>query len=272
MALTKSFEVFQKNGKLLMLALDQRNSFRKMAAKQGLKNEADLIEVKKKIIKNVASQASGILIDQELGLPAIKGLDLDLPFLLSLEKSGYSKIGNERSFEIQLSPYDAVEMGASGVKILVYLNPVAKNFVDQILLIKDQVDLAERANLPLFLEVLIYPEDGKPVKLLETIDLLIQSGVRPSVFKLPYPGSSQACISISTVLSGIPWIVLSSGVNFDLFANQLKDAAANGASGFLAGRSLWQEVFKFKGDKQEAFLSKVFPQRFQQISQIFIKD
>lgn len=42
--------------------------------------------------------------------------------------------------------------------------------------------------------------------------------------------------------SRVPWVLLSGGVSFDVFSRQVEIACKAGASGFLAGRSLWQEA------------------------------
>jgi tagatose-1,6-bisphosphate aldolase len=41
--------------------------------------------------------------------------------------------------------------------------------------------------------------------------------------------------------SRLPWVLLSAGVGFELFRKQVEIACKAGASGFLAGRALWQE-------------------------------
>jgi tagatose 1,6-diphosphate aldolase len=41
--------------------------------------------------------------------------------------------------------------------------------------------------------------------------------------------------------SRLPWVLLSAGVDFDSFRKQVEMACKAGASGFLAGRALWQE-------------------------------
>ena len=41
--------------------------------------------------------------------------------------------------------------------------------------------------------------------------------------------------------SRLPWVLLSAGVDFDSFKKQVEIACKAGASGFLAGRALWQE-------------------------------
>jgi tagatose 1,6-diphosphate aldolase len=42
-------------------------------------------------------------------------------------------------------------------------------------------------------------------------------------------------------VSRLPWVLLSAGVDFESFRKQVKIACKAGASGFLAGRALWQE-------------------------------
>jgi tagatose 1,6-diphosphate aldolase len=55
--------------------------------------------------------------------------------------------------------------------------------------------------------------------------------------------------------SHVPWIILSGGVDFDLFVRQVEIASKAGASGFLAGRALWQEATSIatREQRQEFF-------------------
>ena len=39
----------------------------------------------------------------------------------------------------------------------------------------------------------------------------------------------------------VPWAVLSAGVDHETFLGQVETAMANGASGVIAGRSLWKD-------------------------------
>ena len=50
--------------------------------------------------------------------------------------------------------------------------------------------------------------------------------------------------------SRLPWVLLSAGVNFKLFKKEVTIASRAGASGFLAGRALWQESAK-SGSREE---------------------
>jgi tagatose 1,6-diphosphate aldolase len=46
--------------------------------------------------------------------------------------------------------------------------------------------------------------------------------------------------------SQVPWVILSAGVNFELFYQEVELACRAGASGFLVGRALWQEATQIK--------------------------
>ena len=43
-----------------------------------------------------------------------------------------------------------------------------------------------------------------------------------------------------------PWVLLSAGVDIQLFLKELKIAVNNGASGFLAGRAIWKQAANFE--------------------------
>jgi tagatose 1,6-diphosphate aldolase len=59
--------------------------------------------------------------------------------------------------------------------------------------------------------------------------------------KLQFPGSLEGCEAVTAALDGIPWAVLSAGVDHATFLEQLRTALAGGASGAIAGRSLWKD-------------------------------
>ncbi len=49
------------------------------------------------------------------------------------------------------------------------------------------------------------------------------------------------CRQLSQV-SRLPWVLLSAGVSYDEFKKEVEIACKSGASGFMAGRALWQEA------------------------------
>jgi len=64
----------------------------------------------------------------------------------------------------------------------------------------------------------------------------------PDVFKLEYPGDEASCKQISHLLGETNWILLTAGAHFYEFLDRLEIACRNGCSGFLAGRSIWQDM------------------------------
>ena len=63
-----------------------------------------------------------------------------------------------------------------------------------------------------------------------------------------------------------PWAVLSAGVPFDEFTKVLQVAFdEGGASGFIAGRSVWRESLQLSGAEREQFLVDVARPRLERL-------
>ena len=56
--------------------------------------------------------------------------------------------------------------------------------------------------------------------------------------------TQEAFKKLSLATKNIPWVMLSSGMSKNSFYNCLKLAYKNGASGYLAGRTIWLDAFK----------------------------
>ncbi|KKP59393.1 MAG: Tagatose-bisphosphate aldolase [Candidatus Magasanikbacteria bacterium GW2011_GWC2_34_16] len=269
-----SINQFTKNGKFLMLALDHRDSFKQYINKinPDFVNNDDLILVKKAIIDATRENFSGVLLDPDWGYHAYT--NPDKPFLLSLEKSGYTDIAGERNTVLQYSAIQLVGWGASGAKLLVYFNPVAKKEMEhQIEVTRQALEDCQKNNLPLFLEIVTYGNEAldksRAEWVLESLQQFISAGIKPDVWKLEYPGSAAACAEITKLVGDTPWILLTRGEDYEIFKEQLKIALANGAVGFLAGRAIWQEIKNFDTIKlKQDFLNTVAAKRFKEICEI----
>ncbi|HEY40604.1 MAG TPA: tagatose-bisphosphate aldolase, partial [Dehalococcoidia bacterium] len=69
--------------------------------------------------------------------------------------------------------------------------------------------------------------------------------------------------------SRVPWVILSAGVDFDAFYQQVEIACQAGASGFLGGRALWQEAVDITDDaKRVEFLSTTGVDRMKRLSEV----
>jgi sulfofructosephosphate aldolase len=260
----------------LMLALDHRGSFKKLMNHDNPDSVTDeaAASLKGEIIAAVESQMSGVLIDKDLGLAGYK--NPSKPYLLPLEKSGYTDSLGERITELEFSAQNLKDLGAKGAKILLYVNPDVPS-------LKQQLETAKRAladcharGIPLFLEIRVYdPKTGDEVSgrvedlVLRSIKAHLDAGIVPDVWKLEFPESAEACKKVTELVGQTPWILLTKGSTFDTFVEQLKQAHVTGAQGFLAGRALWQEVCGLQGDEKQKFLKETLPSRFSQIAAVF---
>lgn len=281
---------FQKDGKYLLLAFDHRGSFKKYVNKDNSEAASDkeIIEVKSLVIDALNDLMSGVLIDPVWGLPAYKKAGAGKPYLLCLEKTGYVESGEKRLNELQYTGAELKKWGASAAKILIYSNPKDKEATNrQLETSRQALREAHENDLPLFLEFVTYDNNenkkglpsqkrlgGKRAKLImDSLKIYIEAGVVPDVWKLEYPGDRAACEKITEIAGKTPWVLLTRGEEFDIFYSQLQDAISAGASGFLAGRALWQEIGDYREEKfRKDFLDKVVRKRFAEISKIALEE
>ena len=269
---------FTKDGKFLMLALDHRGSFKKLMNPQDSESvtDEDIISLKNEIIEALKDQFSALLIDETWGLEACHEVCQIKPFLLPLEKTGYTDESGERITELEYSVQQLKDMGANGAKLLLYFSPDTKSVSKQLEIARDVMKDCRQARLPFFLEVvtyqLIYDRNIVDANLvINSVRKFIDNGIVPDVWKLEYPGSLEACQELSNLVGNTPWILLTGGKSFEEFKPELENAIRGGASGFLAGRALWQEVCTLSGEEKQKFLRETLSSRFAQISEITIK-
>jgi len=132
---------------------------------------------------------------------------------------------------------------------------------------------SHKNNLPFFLEIVTYGNEelGKSRSewALRSLEILLKNKIVPDVWKLEYPGDEKSCVKITELVDKTPWILLTRGESFAVFAKQLEIATETGAVGFLAGRGLWQEISDYKSDEEKKnFLNTVVADRFRKIFEI----
>lgn len=259
---TKNKRVFMEKlcdqrGCFKILAIDHREVY-SQSLKAGLGAEPtfrQIVETKKEIISCLEPFVSGFLVDQQYCVPEItdstplkrKG------FMIGMEGDDYSTTCFDR--ENYLNPQVTVEgikkAGGSMVKLFMYYNPHSPLASAQEELIASVAQKCSQQDMPFLLEPILFFEDPSydwQQKEELTIEMLERlKNFEVDVFKLSYPcdiiNSSEAknntiCAKISEILT-VPWILLSSGCEKELFLKQLEIACANGASGFAVGRTLW---------------------------------
>jgi tagatose 1,6-diphosphate aldolase len=273
--------ISNERGIFTMAAEDQRGSMRKMlnADDPGSVPAAQMTEVKMDIARALSPHASAVLIDPEYGAAqAISSgaLTGHCGLLVSLEDSDYEQVGDDRRARI-LDGWGVEKikrMGASGVKLLAYIRP------DRGPATTYQRDLVARVgeecqkhDIPFVLEPVGYAVGGmksdspeyaamKPEIVIETARML--SGLGVDVYKAEFPADSKyerdqsklldLCKSLNEACE-VPWVVLSAGVDIDIFRDQVRLACQGGASGFLAGRAIWKNVVRLPRESRHTFLA-----------------
>ena len=116
--------------------------------------------------------------------------------------------------------------------------------------------------MPSVIENLVYALPGEQLSGKAREDAIIDAAIALDeldidLLKLEYPGSPDSCRRLADALHR-PWAVLSAGVPFEQFSDVLKIAFdEGGASGFIAGRSIWREALPLKGVERQRFLDNM---------------
>ena len=132
------------------------------------------------------------------------------------------------------------------------------------------IDDCRATGVPVVIENLVYALPGEDLAGRVREDAIIEAAralgdLDIDLLKLEYPGSPEGCRRLAAVL-GCPWAVLSAGVPFDQFTDIIRIAAdEGGASGFIAGRSVWREVVSLAGQPRDEFLTSVALPRLERL-------
>lgn len=279
----------QPDGTFAMLAMDQRGSLIRAINPDhpSTVTYPEVVSLKRDVIGALSPLASATLLDVEYGYPACTAsgaLSGRSGLLLAYEKSGYEGDPTARRTAL-LDNWNvgrSRRAGATGVKLLVYYRPDAANAAEQEALVSEVARECEEWEIPLFLEPLHYSMDAqiKTVPNAERRQVVVESARRLSalgitVLKAEFPVDvrqnqneqdwAEACAELSQA-SSVPWVLLSAGVDFDIYLRQVKVACANGASGVLCGRAVWKESIQLSGVERARFLNDTATARFQEIA------
>jgi tagatose-1,6-bisphosphate aldolase len=279
-------QICGKNGAMMAIACDQRGGMRSLLAsdpEEQAKITNDMLgDTKSDITRYLASQASCVLLDPLCAVPRVVDdgvLSRDTALLIGLDASGFdvSPAGYRLSRLVPgISARRVRELGGTGGKIMVYLRPDRPEANEHNVAILRQciADFAQE-DLLLVVEFLTYQLEAESLEeYTAKIPWLVEEGTRISlecgakVLKLPYPGTPEACARISSMAGEVPWAVLSAGVNHATFLGQVEIAMRNGASGVIAGRSLWKDCISLDRDIQRERLRTIAVSRLRELQAV----
>lgn len=259
-------QICDADGGLTVIACDQRGGMRSLlasdAAAQAAITDASLGTVKADVVRYLARYASCVLLDPVCAVPGVVEdgtLPRDVALLIGLDASGYdTDAGGYRLSRLakDINARRVRELGGTGGKIMVYLRPDRPDANDHnIAILRHCIADFAQEDLFLVVEFLTYPLEGedKPAYA-DALPSLVEDGTRialdcgAKILKLPYPGTGESCAAITRMAKDVPWAVLSAGVDYQTFLAQVETAVASGASGVIAGRTLWKDCISLDGD------------------------
>ncbi len=261
-------KLVDEQGHYFIMAIDHRAVYTDLMLKTTGKEPSakDVVDSKIEIIKEFANSASGFLIDPQYSIPAVvdSGAMGNKGYMIGIEGDDYSTTSFKEDY---LNPDISVEKigeyGGSMVKLFIFYNPNSEIAQKQELMVEEIAKQCNSAQLPFLLEPIMYFDNEPTQKEREEVFrqmLKALSKYDVDVFKLEFPGNTEllsseenikACLIAKEELS-VPWILLSSGANRDVFLKQLEYSMQGGARGFAIGRSLWGEcVCKQDGESDE---------------------
>jgi tagatose-1,6-bisphosphate aldolase len=270
-----------------IIAMDQRNTLRRMFTAAGLDaSDEDLRTAKADVARVLTPAASGLLSDPTYGVPAIteaQALAPDCGLLVAAEPAARrSYQGEPRTHrDPALNAQWVLDQGGDALKFFVQLRadrPVPARaepdlIAETLSVCQEIIDDCRATGVPVIIENLVYALPGEDLTGRGREDAIIEAAralndLDIDLLKLEYPGSPQACRRLSAILRR-PWAVLSAGVPFDQFTDIIRIASdEGGASGFIAGRSVWREVVGLAGPRREEFLTTVARPRLERLIEV----
>jgi tagatose 1,6-diphosphate aldolase/sulfofructosephosphate aldolase len=264
------------DGIFAIVAMDQRNTLRRMFAAVGIEpTDEDMRLSKVDVARALSPLASGILFDPTYGVPAVMesgALDSSCGLLVASEPSERGVFNGEPRThrDPELDARWVLEQGGDANKFLVQLRADRSgpktgepDLVSECLeTVKQVIDDCRQAGIPSVIENLVYPLPGEDLTGKRREDAIVEAAralneLEIDLLKLEYPGSPEGCRRLAGVLDR-PWAVLSAGVPFDQFTDVLRVTFEHGgASGFIAGRSVWRESLPLAGPERQTFLDTV---------------
>ena len=269
-------KICNDNHHLEMLAIDQRPPiFNIIKKKKKNYNFDDVVDFKEQISQSLSKHSSAILMDPVYSIPRLLNTSQSNGLIITLEDHSFAEKGKGRySKNIQNWTVEKIKkIGGDAVKVLAWYRPDSdkKSIQHQKKYIENVGKQCEKYDIPFLLELLVYPfkneigyskdykeQQGKDHNhVIDSVKEFSKSKYKVDIFKLESPVDStklendkfsketeKAFKQLSNATRNIPWVMLSSGMSKKSFYNCLKLAYKNGASGYLAGRTIWLDAFR----------------------------
>lgn len=273
------------HGLFSIVAVDHQDALRQVLRPDNpaVVTAEDMTRFKLDVTVALISEVSAILLDPVYGAfqAVCAGVLKQAGLLVELERADYQM--EPLPLNVEIDPDWNVgkikQMGADGVKLFFYYNPHNTDHATrQAKVIRQIVVGCDEHEIPLYAEPIVYGVSDtadKQTLVIESAHQISKLGV--DVLKLEFPVDVnqetdearwvEACEAITQAVS-VPWVLLSAGVAFDVFARQLEIACKAGASGFIVGRGLWGDAAGLLQPERIKWLDTIGNQRLRLLNSI----
>lgn len=252
-------DIARNSGGFAMLAVDQREAMRLMFAAAGMstpiKDEV-LTDFKVNAAKILTPYASGVLVDQQFCYGKIikqKAVDKNCALIVAADDfiPGNGIPVDKVRIDKNVNAAQVKKDGAKALKLLVLWRQ-DEDPNERLDMVKEFNKICHDAGLVSIIEPVVRPprtgdKFDREKAIIDAAKELGDSGA--DLYKVEMPlfgkGQSNDLLKASQKLNehiNMPWVILSSGVDANLFARSVRIAMRAGASGFLAGRAVWASV------------------------------
>ncbi|RYF76928.1 MAG: tagatose 1,6-diphosphate aldolase [Comamonadaceae bacterium] len=262
-----------------MTAVDQRPGVEALVRKRrGVETAPyeDVGQAKRVLIETLSPHSTAMLLDPGYAFPyAAQQLDPKRGLLLTYEQWDFEEsAGGRKTFAYRDWSVEKIKRaGADGVKLMLWWRPDASAEVNahQRALVEQVGADCRRHDIAFLLEPLLYPLGGesnggryeedaakRPEMVIDTarefrderygIDIFkMESPIAANAVPDPDGPDSPACQRWFDELGATldrPWVMLSAGAGMEPFRRIVAHAFRAGASGYLAGRAIWWQIFE----------------------------
>jgi sulfofructosephosphate aldolase len=250
----------RRSGAFAMLALDQRESLRAMLAERAREgtvvSDSALSAFKVDAARELAPHASAVLLDVPLGLAPVRDADAVPPgvgLIVAADRLTQVPGGPVEWTDVDdgVLADDVIAEVADAYKLLVIWRP-DREVQERRATVERFIAACRRRGRPAIVEGVVRVPAGMEPSPGDHVELVIAAarelaGLGADLYKAEVPtlgAADDAAIAAAarrvTAALACPWVVLSNGTPPDRFDDAVEASASGGASGFLAGRAIWQ--------------------------------
>lgn len=252
-------DIARPGGGFAMLAVDQREAMRMMFAAAGHPApvaDSVLTDFKVAAARILSPYASATLLDNQFCLQQVaqqKALADGCAMIVAADRflPGNGIPVDSVEIDDEIDPHKVRAMGARALKLLVLWRE-DEPAETRLKMVADFVSRCRGAGLVSIIEPVVRPPRrgwhfDREAAIVAAAAELGDTGADLYKAEMPLGGKGDektllsACRRLNDQMK-MPWVILSSGVEADIFGRAVRIAVDAGASGFLAGRAVWASV------------------------------